>query len=71
MSSTQVTTVSTKGQRVNFSEQPKPCNFVWEMCDTHPEAKRSEVIAFCVSLGIAYFTARTQYQAWRASKSQS
>lgn len=55
--------------KINRSEQEKPCRFVWDMADANPEMKRAEVIALCVSFGVAYYTARTQYQAWRASQS--
>lgn len=46
----------------------RPCKEVWwiadEMKAKNPKIKRSEVIKECVARGIAYYTARTQYQQW-------
>lgn len=59
------------------SEIEKPCNQVWEIAiemnavvhQGEPAPKRKDVIAACVEQGVAYNTARTQYQAWfKASK---
>lgn len=36
--------------------------------DSMPEAKRKDVIAACVEEGIAFFTARTQYQKWKQNQ---
>lgn len=44
------------------------CRRVWDMADAMPEAKRSEVVAACVEAGINLGTAKTQYQAWFASR---
>jgi len=53
------------------STAESPVAAVWELCDTvvagaAPEdrAKRSEVVALAQEEGIAYYTARTQFQAW-------
>ena len=47
-----------------------PCKTVWliadEMKASKPNAKRREILAECVARGIAYYTARTQYQQWRS-----
>lgn len=42
----------------------KPTKKVWHIADSMPKASRKEVIEECVRQGIAYGTARTQYQAW-------
>lgn len=42
----------------------KPTRKVWEIADSMPGAKRKDIIAACVEQGIAFFTARTQYQKW-------
>lgn len=44
------------------------CKRVWDMADSMPDAKRSEVVSACVEAGINLGTAKTQYQAWFASK---
>jgi hypothetical protein len=44
------------------------CKAVWNMADSMPEAKRSEVIAACVAAGYNLGTSKTQYQAWFASR---
>jgi hypothetical protein len=57
---------------INQSTIAKPCNLVWEIAiemsgavhESGIAPKRSEVIAKCVEAGVAYNTARTQYQAW-------
>lgn len=42
----------------------RPTKKVWDVADKMPGAKRKDVIAECVRQGIAYGTARTQYQHW-------
>ena len=42
----------------------RPCKQVWHIADSMPGAKRKDVLAACVEKGIAYNTARTQYQQW-------
>lgn len=44
------------------------CKKVWDMADSMPEAKRSEVVSACVAAGINLGTAKTQYQSWFASQ---
>lgn len=46
----------------------RPCKRVWHIADEMPGATRKEVIARCVAEGIAYYTARTQYQQWLTVK---
>lgn len=41
---------------------------VWAIADAMIEATRKEVIEECRRQGVAYGTARTQYQAWFAAK---
>jgi len=41
-----------------------PCWLVWDTADNMPGARRKDVIAACVAKGVAYYTARTQYQLW-------
>ncbi len=41
-----------------------PTKKVWDIADKMPGAKRKDVIEACVQQGIAYGTARTQYQHW-------
>lgn len=46
----------------------RPCKRVWVIADdmlaANPNVKRKEVLEACVKQGIAYYTARTQYQQW-------
>ncbi len=53
---------------VNKSEIENPCKRVWHIADemliTHPGAKRKQVLEACQAAGIAFYTARTQYQQW-------
>lgn len=42
----------------------RPCFVVWDTADNMPGARRKDVIEACVQAGVAYYTARTQYQLW-------
>lgn len=46
----------------------KPTKMVHIIADSMPEATRAEVIAECRARGIAYGTARTQYQVWKKAR---
>lgn len=52
----------------NKSSVANPVQQVWAVADAMPEAKRKDIIAACVEQGIAFFTARTQYQKWKQSR---
>lgn len=53
-----------RGIRSDFSSIEKPTKKVWNIAEGMKGAKRADVIAACVAQGIAYNTARTQYQQW-------
>lgn len=53
-----------KVEKVNKSTAAKPCSLVLDICEQRKGAKRKEVLAACVEQGVAYYTARTQYQQW-------
>ena len=42
----------------------RPCKQVWHIADSMPGATRKEVLKACIEGGIAFYTARTQYQQW-------
>lgn len=46
-----------------------PCKLVWiiasALVEANPNIRRKEVLAACVERGVAYYTARTQYQQYR------
>lgn len=48
-----------------------PVQRVWEICEEMRSSRRKEVIAKCVDEGIAFYTARTQYQQWKAAGKSS
>lgn len=54
------------------SDIERPTKTVWHIADemsaANPQVRRKEVIAECVRRGIAFYTARTQYQQWLATK---
>lgn len=52
--------------KLNKSTADRPCTLVWNIADAMPGAKRKEVIEACVKAGVAYYTARTQYQQWKS-----
>lgn len=49
-----------------------PTKAVWRIADemfaADPQVRRKDVIAECVRRGIAFYTARTQYQQWLTAK---
>lgn len=60
-------------QHVNQSTIELPTKYVWHVADEmfdaaeeagQPQPRRKEVIEECVKRGVAYNTARTQYQQW-------
>lgn len=57
-----------KADVVHESTAERPCKLVWHIADdmkaANPEVKRKEVLAECVKRGVAFYTARTQYQQW-------
>lgn len=55
------------------SEIENPCQFVWSTADTMSAegAKRKDIIDVCVKAGVAFYTARTQYQLWFKAKNAS
>lgn len=48
----------------NRSTVEKPCKLVWQLADDMTGARRKDVIAAAEAKGVAYYTARTQYQLW-------
>lgn len=46
------------------SEIKDPCHLVWDMADKMKGSRRKDIIAACVEQGVAFYTARTQYQLW-------
>jgi hypothetical protein len=57
-------TMGLNDPKPRFSTCERPTKKVWNIADAMPKASRKEVMAECVRQGIAYGTARTQYQAW-------
>jgi len=53
---------------IHKSQIENPCRVVWEiagrMLAENPSVKRKDVLAACTAAGIAYYTARTQYQSY-------
>lgn len=55
---------ATVTEKPNASSIKSPCKMVWEICEQMKGERRGVVLAKCVESGIAYNTARTQYQQW-------
>ena len=55
---------------VKTSAVKNPVKTVWDIADKMWGERRKDIIAACVNAGIAYNTARTQYQAYYAIKSK-
>lgn len=66
--------VATK-TRSSFVKDPEtgvgPTKQVWRIAESMAGAKRKDVIAACVEQGIAFGTARTQYQQWYTANRNS
>lgn len=58
----------------NRSTIERPTKAVWHIADemsaANPQVRRKDVIAECVRQGIAFYTARTQYQQWLQVKKE-
>ena len=46
------------------STATRPCRLVWDLADSMPNSRRKDVIAAAEAKGVAFYTARTQYQLW-------
>jgi len=61
-------TTMVKVEHSNKSAADRPCKLVWAIADemfaVNPSTRRKEVLAECVNRGVAFYTARTQYQQW-------
>lgn len=55
----------------DFSSVAKPCELVWAIADRLPNARRRDVINACVGAGVAFHTAKTQYQKWYAKNKRN
>ena len=59
----------------NRSTIIRPTKTVWHiastMADANPDVTRKQVLEECARRGIAFYTARTQYQLWRAAMKDS
>jgi hypothetical protein len=53
---------------IHESTVEHPCKLVWHIADemtaANPAVRRKDVLAACVARGVAFYTARTQYQQW-------
>ena len=67
---TYTTAKAAEAQPKTKSEIKNPVKAVWEIADKMWGARRKDIIAACVEAGIAYNTARTQYQAYHSVKSK-
>ena len=60
---------------LHVSAIASPCAMVWEiagsMLAANPETRRKDILAACEERGIAFYTARTQYQAYRKASAAS
>jgi len=57
-----------RGEIVRESTVERPCKLVWHIADEMVGARRKDVLAACVARGVAFYTARTQYQVWLSIK---
>jgi hypothetical protein len=61
--------------RKRRSDIASPVKAMWEIADmmiaADPTARRKDIIAAGIASGIAFYTARTQYQAWYTARRES
>lgn len=55
------------GRFAHTSKAKSPCQIVWEVASNNRAMRRKDVIDLCMKQGVAFYTARTQYQLWRAA----
>jgi hypothetical protein len=64
-----------KDELLRVSAMKGACALVWDIAEAmlteNPSIKRAAILAACVANGIAYYTARTQYQLYRQAKLNS
>lgn len=69
---TPVAKVTAPAVKTGKSTVEKPTKAVWAIADemrkANPGATRKEIVNECIRRGIAFYTARTQYQRWSKSK---
>jgi hypothetical protein len=44
-----------------------PVQVVWETCEAMRDQRRKDVVEACIKKGVAFYTARTQYQLWKSA----
>lgn len=57
-----------EGNFSRVSEIESPCVKVWAIAEAMQGERRKDILAACVDHGVAYYTARTQYQHWFTAK---
>lgn len=58
---------TTRGPNAVKSAVANPCKQVWDIAENMKGSKRKEILQACVDAGIAFNTARTQYQRYFAA----
>lgn len=56
-----------KHNRKTESTVDNPVRLVWDLCEEMKGKTRKAVITEAVRRGVAFYTARTQYQSWRTA----
>ena len=59
-----------RGEIIRHSTTELPCQRVFIIADQMIGARRKDVVAACVAAGVAYYTARTQYQHWLTARKE-
>ncbi len=65
--------VSSQNQMVKLdqilrkSTVKSPVQAAWEIFEANRDERRKDVVAKCLEAGIAFYTARTQYQVWKSA----
>lgn len=62
---------SSDGDLKGKSSIDSPCRVVWDIAEEMEGARRKDILAACVEAGIAFYTARTQYQKYREAMKEA
>lgn len=58
-------------ERLHVSTVENPVAVVWDLCQKMKNSRRKDVIAEAQKHGVAFYTARTQYQLWLTASRNS
>lgn len=55
------------GKITHKSKIQSPVSVCWDIFDEHRNLSRKDAMNLAIAAGVAFYTARTQYQAWKVA----